>query len=513
MFQLSTNALRALDLVGAVAGERTKPAWGFPSRSMERATRGREEEVADHLHGVLKRGIEFAGVEVLVVPKPKGLRPLSALSFVERTTYRVLTQPLKQELDLPDRSYERYETFSLAPLEEGGVTHIVRADVSSFYQYIDHDHLHEEIVNQTGHAGTADSIIAVLHGVNQRRVGLPQLYDPSDWLSEIVIDRVERNMLREGFATFRFNDDFRVACSSWGEANQAILKLDSELRSLGLVLNDDKTMIQTTSTYQEWNDAPEQAWSAIAEELGLDIRTPDWEAISVYARAISPLVGDEVEEDSNGEEDEAEGEELRSLWIEAAKRALEIWLRGKSAKDHDRLRESIDRRLLRQGLEVLTRARGVEGLEHCKSILTTEQHISHLVGRYMAAAARKDPEGVISRISDWVSEGFYISDWQRLWLMEPLLLLNELPDGVVNWVRETSRSSSSVVRGRAQALLVYKRLIDPVVAAAEIDALTDSSAKDLTAAIASAMEGGGRLVESLKRQGFLSRLVVEYAGS
>lgn len=514
MFQLSTNALRALKLVDAVSVERTKPAWGLPSRSMERATRGSEEEVANHLHGLLKRGIEFAGAEVLVVPKPKGLRPLTALSFVERAIYRALTQPLKSELDLPERSYERYQTFSQAPVEvDGPVTHIVRADVSSFYQYIDHDLLHEEIVNQTGHAGAADSITAVLHGVNQRRIGLPQLYDPSDWLSEIVIDRVERNLIREGFTTFRFNDDFRVACSSWGEANEAILKLDSELRGLGLVLNDDKTMIQTTPTYQQWISAPEEAWANIADELGLDIRTPDWEAISVYARPISPLVGDEVEEDSNGDEEEAEDEELRSLWIEAAKRALEIWLRGKASNGGDRLRQSVERRLLRQGLKVLTTARGEEGLEHCKSILTTEQHVSHLVGRYMAAAARKDPDGVISRISEWVSEGFYFSDWQRLWLMEPLLLLSEFPENVVGWLKEASRSNSTVLRGRALALLVYKKLIDPAAAAAEIDSLTDSSAKDLTAAIAHAAEGSGRLVESLKRRDFLSRLVVEYAGS
>ena len=83
---------------------------------------------------------------------------------------------------------------------------------------------------------------------------------------------------------------------------------------------------------------------------------------------------------------------LRALWIEAATRALEIWLRGKSAPHRDRLRESIERRLLRQALGVLRTARGMEGLEHCKTIVTTEQHFTHLVARYMAAAARKDPD-------------------------------------------------------------------------------------------------------------------------
>lgn len=478
---------------------------------MERAARGREEEVANYLHGALKRGLDFAGAEIFAIPKAKGLRPLSALSFLERSLYRALTQPLKDELSLPERSYDNYLAFTKGPLEVEGVTHVVSADVTSFYQYIDHDLLHEEIVNQTGHAGIADSIVAVLHGVTQRRVGLPQLYDPSDWLSEVLIDRVERNMLREGFFTFRFNDDFRVACRSWAEAQEAILQLDRELRSIGLVLNDEKTYTQAMSTYEEWNEAPERAWAEIAEQLGLDIRDPDWEAISVYARAISPLVGEEVEGDPDNEEDQAEDEAERALWIEAADKALEIWLRGKSGLESDPLQQSIERRLLRQGLRILTTARATEGLDHCKTILTTEQHLSHLVGRYMAAAARVDPDEVLGRISDWVSEGFYISDWQRLWLMEPLLLVEAIPPAIGDWMRENLSSSSSVLRGRTLSVLVYKGVIEPQAAVVEIDSLADSPAKDLTAAVASVLKEG-RLVDSLKSD-FLSRLVVGFAGS
>lgn len=512
MFQLSTNAARALKLSEAVTDERTKPAWGFPSRSMERATRGREDEVANHLQGLLKRGIDFVGAEVLAVSKPKGLRPLSVLSFSERVLYRALTQPLKDELDLPERSYQNYQSFSQAPLWVRGASHIVRADVASFYQYVDHDLLHEEIVNQTGHAGAADSILALLHGLNQKRVGLPQLYDPSDWLSEIMIDRVERSMIRAGYAVFRFNDDFRVACSSWGEANEAILKLDDELRPLGLTLNGDKTMIQMTATYQGWTEAPDQAWSAIADQLGLDIGEPDWEAISVYARVISPLVEDEVEESSDDEDERASDEELRQLWIKAAKAALGIWLSGKKEPHQQPLHALIHRRLLRQALKVLTTARGLEGLEYCKSILTTEQHISHLVGPYLTAAARKDPDAVVDRLSAWIKEGFYLSEWQKLWLMEPLLVCDQIPDPIREWLDQiATKSSSSAVRGRALSVLTYKSLIDPKAAATQIDLLADPSAKDLTAAIAHATGGTGRLTESLRKRDFLTRLVVEAA--
>jgi Reverse transcriptase (RNA-dependent DNA polymerase) len=511
VFRLSTNALRALDLEGAVRDERKKPAWGLPSRAVERATRGREEEVANHLHGTLRRGVTPAGTEILVVPKPKGLRPLSALSFVERTIYRLLAAPLKEELDLPERSYERYETFNRAPLEESKAAYVVRADVSAFYQYVDHDLLHEEIVNQTGHAGAADSIIEVLHGITQKRVGLPQLYDPSDWLSEILIDRVERNMIRDGFTIFRFNDDFRVACPGWPEANRAVLKLDEELRKLGFVLNDDKTFVLAKQTYEEWVEAPEHAWADIATELGLDIMEPDWEAISDYARVISPLVGEEVEEQVEADESDEGGDaELRTLWIEAAEKALAIWLRGKRQRDRDRLRESIDRRLLRQALKVLKETRGLEGLDHCKTILTTEEHVSHLVGRYLKAIVRKDPEAVLDRMSSWVTNVVYLSDWQRLWLLEPLLLVDEIPPELISWVQETATSSSRVVRGRALALLVYKEIMDPREAAMEIASLGDPSGRDLTAAIAR-VAGYGPLTESLRKQDFLSRLIVDYA--
>jgi hypothetical protein len=476
---------------------------------MERATRGSEEDVANHLHGLLRKGLELAGSEVLVAPKAKGLRPLTALSFSERVVYRALTQSLKTDLQLPDRSYPNYLAFSQAPLEMLDTKYVLRADIAAFYQYVDHDILHEEIVNRTGHAGAADSIAELLHGFGQKRIGLPQLYDPSDWLSEIVIDRVERATIRAGYQVTRFNDDFRVASPDWGTANRAMLYLDSELRSLGFVFNDEKTFIQSIDSYRVWVNAPENVWRRVTEELRLDIREPDWEAISDYARVISPLVGEEVEE-SDEDDVTAEDPELRQLWITAAERGLEIWLSGMADPNRSGLRESIDRRLLRQALKVLTAARGFEGLEHCKTVLTTEQHLSHVVGRYLKSVATKNPDAVVERLETWIRDGFYLSEWQKLWLLEPLAAIGNLSEPLGDWVMLLAGSSSNVVRGRALAILVSAGLVTPQAAAAELPSLPDMVSKDVVAAIAKVEEGEGRLVRALKNEDFLTKLVVEY---
>src|SRR5439155_666798 len=81
----------------------------------------------------------------------------------------------------------------------------------------------------------------------------------TDMLSEFVIDIVGRRLLRKGHRVWRFNDDFRIAAQSWGDANRALEQIDSEVRSLGLALNDQKTFIQGRKRYEEWFTAADEA--------------------------------------------------------------------------------------------------------------------------------------------------------------------------------------------------------------------------------------------------------------
>ena len=52
--------------------------------------------------------------------------------------------------------------------------------------------------------------------------------------------------LRQGLTVWRYNDDFRVAVDGWSDALNAVDALERECRSMGLALNDLKTVIRGT---------------------------------------------------------------------------------------------------------------------------------------------------------------------------------------------------------------------------------------------------------------------------
>lgn len=511
MFSLPVGALRGLQLSKAVEAEASHPPWGLPSIAIQRTLTRHPDELSYYVFGALKRGIDLVGAEIVPAPKPRGLRPLAVLSVEERIAYRALVDPLKTSLELRERSFATFSEFNLGPVDHEGVEYVVRADVASYYQFVDHDFLREEIVDQTGNAAIAESISALLHGIQQRRIGLPQLYDPSDWLSEIAIDVVERRMLRSGYATFRFNDDFRIAATSWAQANEAIEALDRQLRNLGLALNDAKTFIQTVDHYRTWVELPEKTWAGITARLGLDIRQPEWEAFGDYQATIAPLVEDELEKEEFEVEEDVD-EAVRDLWIDAAERALDLWLEGMGT-ERDRLHESIDRRLLRQALGILTTAQSPSALDYCKTVVTAEPHYTYLVGRYLRAIAHHQPDIVSSLVSGWVEAEIHLNSWQALWMLEPLLVLPTLDVSLASWVRRLvgDATSPDVLRARAVATLVAKNQMLPGEAAEIYDEITPAARPDIVAAVGAICDAGDPIRRALEKDSALNRLIVSAA--
>ena len=50
----------------------------------------------------------------------------------------------------------------------------------------------------------------LLQGGTGRQFGLPQMTQPSDVLGDLYVDPIRRNLVRLGYATGRYADDFRV---------------------------------------------------------------------------------------------------------------------------------------------------------------------------------------------------------------------------------------------------------------------------------------------------------------
>jgi len=90
---------------------------------------------------------------------------------------------------------------------------------------------------------------------NNRRWGIPQVFDPSSLLSGLYLDEVDKIMLRQGLEYRRYVDDFRVFGHSDLEARVALRQLIRELRRIGLYVSVEKTHIYQSEEVLEQLDA------------------------------------------------------------------------------------------------------------------------------------------------------------------------------------------------------------------------------------------------------------------
>ena len=184
---------------------------------------------------------------------------------------RALTNDLTTRVQWPDRSYEASRRFQQQVLEEE-FSHVVVADIASFYFYIDHDRLETQIVEASARADTARAIRTLLFGINGKPFGIPQNFRPSDLLSELYIAPFQRNLVRRGVFAYRHNDDFRLGAYGWGEALKALESLQAEVNRAGLDLNGEKSWILKRDTYESNLNASNRLFrEALADVEAADI--------------------------------------------------------------------------------------------------------------------------------------------------------------------------------------------------------------------------------------------------
>jgi hypothetical protein len=186
--------------------------------------------------------------ETLAMPKKRfGPRPITATSAPARVAYLALVEHLGEYLGPKSRDegkWKEYQQFALDSESE----YIARFDIASFYEYIDHDLMAQEVLSRTLDPGSVEQLKNVLASVAGGRRGLPQLLAASDHLADAYIGVLERRLVRDGYSVARYVDDFTVACPDWETANVVIERAAEYARSLGLVLSSEKTLITKRAT-------------------------------------------------------------------------------------------------------------------------------------------------------------------------------------------------------------------------------------------------------------------------
>lgn len=238
----------------------------LPRRPFDHLPENVAANLVDWVDGRLRDGgyvVEPA--DIYRVPKSAfTTRPAALLALPDRVALEALAEMISTPLDnmLPEevvwpRSRKGSHTASAnvdyrsRPLQWES-RYIVKADIADFYGSVDHAVLglvtstHLEMPRKYGQA--VESLLTALMAIDR---GLPQGVPASDLFASTFLLPIDTRLAELGAPYVRYADDYLFPASSIEEARSMVERLEEDLRSIGLALNDDKTAIMRSSTYQQ----------------------------------------------------------------------------------------------------------------------------------------------------------------------------------------------------------------------------------------------------------------------
>jgi group II intron reverse transcriptase/maturase len=131
-----------------------------------------------------------------------------------------------------------------------GYRFVIDADIASFFDRIDHQVVMSRVRSRIADGRVLDLIEAFLKaGVHEAGAvsvpteGTPQGGVISPWLSNLVLDDLDKAVESKGWRHVRYADDFVVLCISRQEAQEALAYIKEVLGALKLSLHQTKTRL------------------------------------------------------------------------------------------------------------------------------------------------------------------------------------------------------------------------------------------------------------------------------
>jgi RNA-directed DNA polymerase len=131
-----------------------------------------------------------------------------------------------------------------------GYTHVVDADLQSYFDTIPHERLMARVEERVSDGRVLDLIRGwltadILQGLDRWTPveGSPQGAVISPLLANIYLDPLDRLMAEHGYPMVRYADDFVILCRNQGEAEAALALVKAWVAANGLTLHPEKTRI------------------------------------------------------------------------------------------------------------------------------------------------------------------------------------------------------------------------------------------------------------------------------
>lgn len=412
------------------------------------------------------------------VPKPGFTsRPAALLTLADRVVYesivsiirpRLVKYLIEEDVVLwPREGYirKRWREFENAPLNSE-CSYIVQADISGFYESIDHSQLNDDIVSATGERVTANALQQFLTKVMCSRRGIPQGLLPSDTLATLFLQPVDAAMLREDFKYWRHGDDIRIACRNMSRARESISILEDELRKRGLLINSSKVAILKKNQYDDHLksgeksveyiknkifarnvtkvSASQKTLTAAMERAQLD---EQWGWNLFYHNTIS--IDDVINEIR---------EHLMPNEVEVAEHAFNEAVSRAPGNENAYTKEQFHY-LITKSMIRLPAARSPVALDHAAPIIAKFPDKTELVCQYLQAVQGSHSKQVVAVVDNIVSSTLFKTPWQLAWLYRVLdQNAYRFSDRLFNRLNQSAHNQSVHWLTRVEAMKVLARL-------------------------------------------------------
>ena len=233
-------------------------AAGIDGQSIERFA-AQAERYLDELAEDLKEGrYRAAPVRRVEIPKAGGkTRPLGIPTVKDRivqTAVKRVIEPIFEKEFLP-MSYGfrpgRGCKDALREVDEWlkkGYTHVVDADLQSYFDSIPHAQLKARIEERISDGRLLELLAGwlrqdIVQGLERWTPtgGTPQGAVISPLLANIYLHPLDELMARQGYAMVRYADDFVILCATAEDAARALEEIKAWVAANGLALHPDKT--------------------------------------------------------------------------------------------------------------------------------------------------------------------------------------------------------------------------------------------------------------------------------
>jgi hypothetical protein len=199
------------------------------------------------------------------------LRPGHFIKFTDRVYYQIIVNKFAHQVDkkLHNKqtifshrlsssggrffsktieSWKRFNKKSDDLFDQNKDGFLLKTDISAYFEHIIIEKLISILSSLDVKKTILDQLSSLLNAWHDK-IGIPQGYDASSFLSNVYLHEVDDAMIKLGFTYYRYADDIRVFVKTKDEARLAIEKITELFRPLNLHLSGGKTKIINYKDY------------------------------------------------------------------------------------------------------------------------------------------------------------------------------------------------------------------------------------------------------------------------